>query len=171
MKLTESQLISIIRESTERILNEIGYHEKQKRDQSKEEHEAWVEKMTAAKKRYQQEKSKGEKPSDSKAIDYKDYKGGKGGFPVMTKESAIRLSSSDFNRFITESVKRVIKEMNETTLDYDIDNFSGRWSRGPRYDILVDGEVYYSDVPDESVDRLYADLERQGYKNIQVQEL
>jgi hypothetical protein len=52
-----------------------------------------------------------------------------------------------------------------------MDNFSGRWSRGPRYDILVDGEVYYSDVPDESVDRLYADLERRGYENIQVQEL
>ena len=61
--------------------------------------------------------------------------------------------------------------LNETTLDYDMDNFSGRWGRGPRYDILVDGEVYYSDVPDESVDRLCADLERQGYENIQVQEL
>ena len=61
--------------------------------------------------------------------------------------------------------------VNETTLDYDMDNFSGRWGRGPRYDILVDGEVYYSDVPDESVDRLCADLERRGYENIRVQEL
>lgn len=115
-----------------------------------------------------QRKEKGEE-SDSKAIDYYDYKHGKGNFPVMKEETeVIRLTESQFNDFIAETVRRIIKE---TTLDYDMDNFSGRWSRGPRYDILVDGEVYYSDVPDESVDRLCADLERQGYENIQVQEL
>ncbi len=80
----------------------------------------------------------------------------------------MRLTETQLKQLIKESVKRVL---NETALDYDMDNFSGRWGRGPRYDILVDGEVYYSDVPDESVDRLCADLERQGYENIQVQEL
>ena len=80
----------------------------------------------------------------------------------------MRLTETQLKQLIKEAVKKVL---NETTLDYDIDNFSGRWNRGPRYDILVDGEVYYHDVPEESVDRLCYDLERQGYENIQAQEL
>ena len=212
MKLTEQQLIQLIRESAMKVINEIGYHEKQKHEVSDKEHAEWIKKKSEAKKREleRQRKEKGDEKSDSKSIDYYDYKHGKGNFPVMNKESKVRLSASELQKFITESVKstinrmltehetwepygspenepiedfldnppsdipRDIKEldgMHETTLDYDMDNFSGRWSRGPRYDILVDGEVYYSDVPDESVDRLYADLERRGYENIQVQEL
>jgi hypothetical protein len=204
MKLTEQQLIQLIRESAMKVINEIGYHEKQKREQSDEEHAGWIKKKSEAKKREleRQRKKKGDEKSDSKSIEYYDYKHGKGNFPVMNEESKVRLSTSEFQKFITESVKRTINRMltehetwepygspenepiedfldnppsdipmNETTLDYDMDNFSGRWSRGPRYDILVDGDVYYSDVPEESVDRLYADLERRGYENIQVQEL
>lgn len=171
MKLTESQLIEMIRESAMKVINEIGYHEKQKREVSDKEHTEWVKKKSEAKKREleRQRKENGDDKSDSKAIDYHDYKHGKGNFPVMKEETeVVRFTESQFNNFITEAVRRVIKE---TTLDYDMDNFSGRWRRGPRYDILVDGEVYYSDVPDESVDRLCADLERQGYENIQAQEL
>lgn len=276
MKLTEQQLIQLIRESAMKVINEIGYHEKQKREQSDEEHAEWIKKKSEAKKREleRQRKEKGDEKSDSKSIDYYDYKHGKGNFPVMKedKENTVRLSESQLREVIKGSVAKVLKEhfdfddlpdfedvpdadsleddelvktlldwakeiqadenyaaanrwlalyskiadkvdegspifrayhyiksmakfgpygahrmtwpglsidrsnknavgLNETTLDYDMDNFSGRWSRGPRYDILVDGEVYYSDVPDESVDRLYADLERRGYENIQVQEL
>lgn len=36
-------------------------------------------------------------------------------------------------------------------LDYDIDNFSGRWSRGTRYDIEVNGNPYYTDIHEDSV--------------------
>jgi hypothetical protein len=204
MKLTEQQLMQLIRESAMKVINEIGYHEKQKREVSDKEHAEWVKKKSEAKKREleRQRKEKGDEKSDSKSIDYYDYKHGKGNFPVMNEESKVRLSTSEFQKFITESVKRTINRMltehetwepygspenepiedfldnppsdipmNETTLDYDMDNFSGRWSRGSRYDILVDGDVYYSDVPEESVDRLYADLERRGYENIRVQEL
>ena len=80
----------------------------------------------------------------------------------------IKLNENQLHEIIKESVKRVL---NETELDYDIDNFSGRWGRGPRYNILVDDYVYYRDVPDESVDKLCAQLERQGEENIQVVEL
>ena len=59
-----------------------------------------------------------------------------------------------------------------TRLDYDIDNFSGRWTRGTRYDILIDGEVYYHDVPEESVDELARRLsERYPVEEIEVVEL
>lgn len=58
-----------------------------------------------------------------------------------------------------------------TRLDYDMDNFSGRWSRGQRYDILVDGNPYYKDVPEDAVENLRHDLERRGYTNILVVEL
>lgn len=43
-------------------------------------------------------------------------------------------------------------------LYYDIDNFSGRYSRGIRYDIISDGNVIYHDVPEESVDRLCEEM-------------
>lgn len=81
---------------------------------------------------------------------------------------SVKLSESQLTKLVAESVKKVLKE---TELDYDMDNFSGRWNRGPRFDILVDGEVYYHDVPDESVDKLYSQLQRQGYDNVEVQEI
>lgn len=46
-------------------------------------------------------------------------------------------------------------------LDYDMDNFSGRWSRGTRYDIEMNGEVYYQDVPEDAVWRLEQELREQ----------
>lgn len=262
MKLTEQQLIELIRESAMKVINEIGYHEKQKREQSDEEHAEWIKKKSEAKKREleRQRREKGDDKSDSKAIDYYDYKHGKGNFPVMKEdlfvpfrkspseevisvdpttlhvvigkikngkfdaliqsagdeihnyewagkhidvsaqnmdtasdiyytirevleqraqelnsiqqESIIRLSSSDFHKFLKESVKRVIKEMNETTLDYDMDNFSGKWSRGTRYDIIADGDVYYHDVSENEVDELYRLLSLKPWiGNIEVKEI
>jgi len=58
-------------------------------------------------------------------------------------------------------------------LDYDIDNFSGTQGRGTRYDILSDGDVIYHDIPEESVDRLCAEMERKPYLygNIEVKAL
>lgn len=47
-------------------------------------------------------------------------------------------------------------------LDYDIDNFSGRHSRGTRYNILLDGYVEYADVSEEEVDVLASQLERKA---------
>lgn len=43
-------------------------------------------------------------------------------------------------------------------LDYDMDNFSGRWSRGKRYDIELNGNPYYTDIPEDVVDRLAREL-------------
>lgn len=41
---------------------------------------------------------------------------------------------------------------------------------GQRYNILVDGDMYYEDVPEETVDRLYDQLVRSGWNNIQIVE-
>ena len=124
MKLTESQLIGLIGRAVKSVLSE-GYQDKQPRAQSKEEHDEWVSRKSASKKAYYDSKRKesGEE-GDSKdgAIDYYDYKHGKGNFPVMKEETeVVRFTESQFNNFITEAVKRVIKE---TTLDYDMNNFS-----------------------------------------------
>ena len=73
-------------------------------------------------------------------------------------------------RIVLQSVKQqILSDM--TRLDYDMDNFSGRWSRGTRYDILVDGSPYYRDVCEEVVDRLARELEEKGYVNVEVVEL
>lgn len=48
-----------------------------------------------------------------------------------------------------------------TRLDYDIDNFSGRWSRGQRYDIELNGSVYYRNVSEAEVHRLARELEEE----------
>lgn len=57
-----------------------------------------------------------------------------------------------------------------TRLDYDIDNFSGCNIRGVRYDIYADGELVYSDVSENEVDRLVAEMECKPwlYSNIKV---
>lgn len=109
MKLTEEQIKQVIREATKKVVMEYAYHEKQQRP-SEEEHAEWLRKKADAKKRYYDSKKKDDKETDGKAIDRHDYKHGKGNFPVMAKES-VKLSSSDFHKFITESVKKVIKEM------------------------------------------------------------
>lgn len=55
-------------------------------------------------------------------------------------------------------------------LDYDIDNFSGRYSRGDRYDIYADGYLVYSDVSEDGVDALIEAMERKPwlYENIEA---
>lgn len=39
-------------------------------------------------------------------------------------------------------------------LDYDMDNFSGKWSRPSRYDIYIGDCIEYHSVPEDEVDRL-----------------
>lgn len=58
------------------------------------------------------------------------------------------------------------------TLHYDIDNFSGRYLRGIRYDIYVNGYKEYSDASEEEVDRLCDELDRKycGEATIEVKE-
>lgn len=46
-------------------------------------------------------------------------------------------------------------------LDYDMDNFSGSWTRGNRYNIMLNGSVYYRDVPESVVDKLARELEQE----------
>jgi hypothetical protein len=50
-----------------------------------------------------------------------------------------------------------------TRLDYNEDNFFGTESRGTRYDIYVDGNLYFQDVNETEVDRLCETYERKGY--------
>lgn len=152
----------MIQEATKKVVLEYAYHEKQHQP-SEKEHEEWVKRKSEAKKRYyDSQKKDDDKKSDSKAIDYYDYKHGKGNFPVMYKESKL-------DRLVGKSMRRAINEMmlpdecggvSETRLDYDMDNFSGRWNRGTRYDILVDGYTEFHDVPEEAIDRCYDEIER-----------
>ena len=62
-----------------------------------------------------------------------------------------------------------------TRLDYDIDNFSGRYNRGTRYNILLDGEVEYADVSEYEVNDLASQLEckaeRLGLGEVEVVEI
>lgn len=55
-----------------------------------------------------------------------------------------------------------------TKLSYNEDNFFGTESRGDRYDIYVDGCLYYQNVSEKEVDRLCEEEERKGYK-VEVQ--
>ena len=116
MVLTEQQLTQLIRETVARVMNEgkdeYAYHERQHQP-SEEEHAEWIKRKSEAKRREmeRQRKENGEE-SDSKAIDYYDYKHGKGNSPVMQEGTeVVRFTESQFNDFITEAVKRVIKEM------------------------------------------------------------
>ena len=50
-----------------------------------------------------------------------------------------------------------------TKLTEDIDNFSGKHSRGTRYDIKANGEVIYHDIAESAVDALVEDMEKRPY--------
>lgn len=68
-------------------------------------------------------------------------------------------------RLIENEIRNMVKAItrgviNETRLDYDEDNFSGNYSRGPRYDIYFGSDCIYHDVPEEAVDRLADEVER-----------
>lgn len=131
------------------VIKEYAYHERQNKNASpkdnkeiEKKYNEWIAKKSKSKQGW----AKKEKDGDS--VDYYDYKHGKNNYKPV-KES----------------------KMNETTLDYDMDNFSGRWNRGQRYDIEADGFTVYHDVPEESVDRLCDELERRGYEDIKVYDI
>lgn len=115
MRLTEEQLKTVIAETAKKVLKEYAYHEKQNKP-SEEEHAEWLRKKSESKKKYMDSQKK---EDDGGAIDHYDYKHGKGNFPVMAKESRVRMSAKDFQAFITESVKSVIKEMSGLPRSYD----------------------------------------------------
>lgn len=47
------------------------------------------------------------------------------------------------------------REIVVARLDYDMDNFSCKWSRSSRYDIYIGDYIEYHSVSEEEVDRLY----------------
>lgn len=57
----------------------------------------------------------------------------------------IRLTESDLHRIVQESVQRILKE---TRLDYDEDNFSGRYSRNADNTIPYQGKLFAFEVDD-----------------------
>jgi len=60
-------------------------------------------------------------------------------------ESIRRLTEGDLRRIVKESVQRILKE---TRLDYDEDNFSGRYSRNADNTIPYQGKLFAFDVDD-----------------------
>lgn len=61
------------------------------------------------------------------------------------KKKLIRLTESDLHRIVKESVKRIL---NETRLDYDVDNFSGKWNK-QNDDNYIDPEGYLDNPHDK----------------------
>jgi len=84
------------------------------------------------------------------------------------KRNTIKINEGTLRKIVAEGVRKVLKE---AELNYDVDNFSGGFSRGNRYNILVDGTVYYKDVPEENVQKLIVRLERKGYDNVEIVDL
>ena len=76
-----------------------------------------------------------------------------------------RLAENRLRGIVHKAVRGVLKE---TRLDYDEDNFSGRYSRGPRYDIYSDGYCIYHDVSEYEVDILADEVEKK-YGSVDVQ--
>lgn len=87
---------------------------------------------------------------------------GKSGFRMhesKTNKNVVKISENTLKKIVAESVKKVLKE---TELDYDMDNFSGRWNRGPRYNIYIGDTLMYSDVPEETADRVWDEVCRKA---------
>jgi hypothetical protein len=146
-----------LRENLKNRIHELlteGYQDKQPRTQPKGEYDAWLTRVSASKKAEAENKRKkageegdsekseesGEKGKSKKstAIDYYAYKHGKGNFPVMNNESKVRLSASEFQKFITESVKRTINRM---LTEHQIWEPYGSPDNVPLKEFLVDTEV------------------------------
>ena len=75
------------------------------------------------------------------------------------KKNIVKINENTLRKMVAESVKKVLKE---TELDYDMDNFSGRWSRGPRYNIYIGDILMYRDVPEETADRVWDEVCRKA---------
>ena len=75
------------------------------------------------------------------------------------KKNIVKINENTLRKMVAESVKKVLKE---TELDYDMDNFSGRWSRGPRYNIYIGDTPMYRDIPEETADRVWDEVCRKA---------
>lgn len=75
------------------------------------------------------------------------------------KKNIVKINENTLRKMVAESVKKVLKG---TELDYDMDNFSGRWSRGPRYNIYIGDTLMYRDVPEETADRVWDEVCRKA---------
>lgn len=121
IRLSESQLLGMIQESVERLVKEYAYHERQHKP-TPEEHEAWIKKMSAAKKAYYDNlrKKEGDNGKEkSKYIDYYQYKHGE--HPAMNLKEAntiVKLNESQLKNIVAESVKKVLAEINCTGRSY-----------------------------------------------------
>lgn len=90
----------------------------------------------------------------------------------------IRLTESDLHRIVQESVQRILKE---TRLDYDEDNFSGRYSRnadntipyqGKLFAFEIDdrGKIYkYGQQPIDVISQCESEAERYGHGHCSVE--
>lgn len=74
-------------------------------------------------------------------------------------EGRVKINEAQLKNLVAESIKKILKE---TELDYDVDNFSGRWNRGPRYNIYIGDTLMYSDIPEETADRVWDEVCRKA---------
>ena len=168
IRLSAEDFHNFISESVKSVINEIGYHEKQKRDISDKEHEEWVRKKAEAKKRYYDSQKKDDKKDDSKAIDYYDYKHGKGNFPVMQKES-FTLTETQLRQLISESVKKMLNELSPDLLIRARNAYAKKFGTGNKSNDLnnfVSKERYGNGVSYKDIfDKLQPEWEKEREKN------
>lgn len=103
VRLTQSQLHSYISESVKKVLSEIGYHEKQPKEQSEDEYREWLNRKSAAKKRYYDSQKKEKKDG---ATDYYDYK--HGDHPAINE-----ISSNLYDRAGDKAFKDMMQNFND----------------------------------------------------------
>jgi hypothetical protein len=90
---------------------------------------------------------------------------------IKNMKQVIRLTESDLHRVVKESVKKILKE---TRLDYDEDNFSGRYNRSVddtvsykdklfAFDVDDRGKIYkYGQIPVDVISQCEREAERYG---------
>ena len=69
------------------------------------------------------------------------------------------ITESVLREIIAESIRKVLRE---TELDYDEDNFSGRYNYPEHYNIYIGDDIEYHNVPEDEVDELYRRAERKA---------
>lgn len=80
-------------------------------------------------------------------------------------KAAKTMKKKDVKDFAETKHKGLPNHVDESTFQdlNDMDNYSGEYSRVDRYDIYIDGQLEYHDVPEEAVDRICASWERKPY--------
>ena len=148
VRLTESDLHNIIKEAVKSVINEVG-------DTPTGNFLVNAVKGRRAAKRYYTNMNAKDRAENDRVISMADdtawnnYENNpqlgyhnEAGYRYGFDKGVEKYNESLIRSVVRESVNRIL---NETPLDYDEDNFSGRYTKNPNYDDYVDDEGYLDD--------------------------